>query len=119
MTDVNSVLAIKRFDEFGNGGSICVHIIAVHRLSGATVPAPIMSDHSVAARQKKHHLGVPVISGQRPTMMEKDRLAGTPIFVINLSPVFHCDRVHICSPLSFFDSCFVSNLAKPTALTGH
>ena len=98
MTDVNSVLEIKRFDKFGNVGSICVHIIAVHRLSGATVPAPIMSDDPVAARQKKHHLSVPVISRQRPTMMEKDGLAGTPIFVINLSPVFHCDGVHIYSP---------------------
>jgi hypothetical protein len=38
-----------------------------------------LSDHPLAPRQKKHHLGVPVISRQRTTMMEKDRLAGTPI----------------------------------------
>jgi hypothetical protein len=77
-----------------------------------------MSDHPVAARQKKHRLGVPVISGQRPTMMEKDRLAGTPSFVINLSTVFHCDRIHICSPFRFLIRVFVSNVAKLTALTG-
>jgi hypothetical protein len=36
-------------------------------------------------------------------MMEKDRLAGTPIFVVNLRPVFYRDRVHVFSPFSFSD----------------
>ena len=63
MTDVNSVLEIKRFHEFGNVGSVCVHVVAVRRLRRTTVPTAIMSDYPVTARQEEHHLCVPVVSG--------------------------------------------------------
>src|SRR5882724_2699295 len=47
VTDVNSVLEIERFDESGNVRGIGVHVVAVYRLSGTSMPASIMSDHSV------------------------------------------------------------------------
>src|SRR5258705_10066466 len=63
MTNVNRVFEIKRGDEFGNIGGIGVDVIAVNRLSGTAMPTAVMSDHSVTAFQKEHHLGIPVVSG--------------------------------------------------------
>jgi hypothetical protein len=67
VADVDGILEIKRLREFGNIGSVGVHVIAVHCLSGTIVSAAIMSNYPVTAVQEKHHLGVPVVSRQRPT----------------------------------------------------
>ena len=97
---MDSVLEIKRFDEFSNVSGVGVHVVAVHCLSGTTVPAAIMSDYPETALQKKHHLGIPVVSGQWPTMMKKKRLTTTPIFVVNLRPIFRRNYSHVM--FSFF-----------------
>src|ERR1051325_10631205 len=46
VADVNGVLEIKRFGEFGHVGSISVHVVAVDGLSGTAMSTAIMRDHT-------------------------------------------------------------------------
>ena len=62
------------------------------------MPTAIMSDHPVAALEEEHHLCIPVVRRQRPTVMEKERLACSPILEVDLRAVFHCNRSHVSSP---------------------
>ena len=88
VADVNSILEIKRFHEFGDVGSVGVHVVADRGLCGTAVPAAIMGDDAVAVAQEEHHLGVPVVCGKRPAMVKEERLTGAPILVVNLCAVF-------------------------------
>jgi hypothetical protein len=98
VADVDSILEIKGFHEFGNVGSVCVHVVATRRLRGTAVPASIMGDHPVTVPQKEHHLGVPIVGGKGPAMVEEERLTRAPILVENLGAVLGCDRRHILDP---------------------
>src|SRR6185437_2347264 len=59
------------------------------------MPATIMRDDSIALLQEKEHLGIPVVAGKRPAVMEHDRLTGTPVLVVNLGAVLRGDRTHV------------------------
>jgi hypothetical protein len=61
VADVHGILEVKCFDDFGNVGCVGVHVMAVHRLSRATVATPIGRNHAVALVQEEHHLGIPVV----------------------------------------------------------
>jgi hypothetical protein len=55
VTDMHSIFDVKRCDEFGNVGGVGVHVVPVHRPSGTTMPAAIMSDHPVTVVKEEHH----------------------------------------------------------------
>src|SRR4249919_649921 len=57
--------------------------------------APVVGDDAVALRQEEHHLGVPIVAGERPAMVEHDRLARAPVLVIDLGAGFRSDRLHV------------------------
>ncbi len=95
MSDVDGVFEIQGFHKFGNVGRIGVHVVAAHRLSGTTMPAPIMGNYSITVPQEEHHLGVPVVGRQRPSVMKEERLTRAPILVINLRAVVHCKGIHV------------------------
>ena len=54
---------------------VMIHIVAVGNLGGAAMASPIVSDHAIAVIQKKQHLIVPIIGGQRPSVAKDDGLA--------------------------------------------
>jgi hypothetical protein len=58
------------------------------------MPTAIMRDYPITVVQKKHHLRIPVVCGERPAMVEEQRLTRSPILKVNLRTVFHCNRVH-------------------------
>ena len=91
---MHGILQIKRLDEFGNVGGVGIHVVPIDRLRGTAVPAAIMGDYPITVVQKEHHLRVPVVCGERPAMVEEERLTCAPILKVNLRAVFHCDRVH-------------------------
>ena len=66
---------------------IMVHVVAIAGLSGAAMAAPVMSDDPVALAKEEQHLGVPIISRERPAMAEHDGLSLTPILVENFDAV--------------------------------
>ena len=90
MADVNRVLEVQSFHDFGDIGGVRVHVVAGRRLGGAAMPAAIMRNYPVAVLKKKHHLRVPVVRGKRPAVMKEQRLTRAPIFVINLGSILRC-----------------------------
>ena len=54
----------------------------------------IVGNDPVTVLQEEHHLVIPVISAQRPAMMENNRLTFAPIFVKYLGAVLGGDRAH-------------------------
>src|ERR1700677_267027 len=95
MTDVDGILEIERFRELGHVCGIGVHFIAGHGLGGTAMSTTIMGNDAVTLLQEEHYLVVPVISAQRPAVMEDNRLTFAPILVKNLGAVLGGDRAHV------------------------
>ncbi len=56
-------------------GGVMIHVMTIGHLSRAAMAAAIMGDDAIALRQEEQHLGVPIVRGQRPAVMEDDRWA--------------------------------------------
>ena len=61
-------------------------------LAGPAEPTAIKCDRAEAARRHEHHLVVPDIRAQRPSMAETDRAAFAPVLIVYRSRVFRIDR---------------------------
>jgi hypothetical protein len=69
--DVDGVMQVKVLDQVGQVVGVVVHVVALADLCGASVPAPVVSDHPIGAVQKEKHLGVPVVSRQEPSVADR------------------------------------------------
>src|SRR5205807_4894125 len=69
------------------------------------------SDDAITVEKEEHHLGVPVISRQRPAVAEHDRLTAAPVLVEDIRAVGGGDHAHVLVP-SFQDS---DGAEKPVA----
>jgi hypothetical protein len=54
-----------------------------------------MSNDAIAKSKKKHHLGIPIVCGQGPAVVEEQRLPCAPILVKDLGTVLGDDRAHV------------------------
>src|SRR5258708_11032019 len=99
MANVDCVLQVQSGGQRCTIGRIGVHIIADVSLARSAVTATVMRDNSVAVGQKKEHLGIPIVSRQRPAVVEDDWLTLPPIFVVNLRAVLcgNGSAAHECS----------------------
>jgi hypothetical protein len=55
----------------GNGGEIIgivIHIMTVRRLGRPSVTPTVMRDDTEAEVQEKHHLGIPIVGAERPSV---------------------------------------------------
>src|SRR5271165_591663 len=98
VTHVNGVLQVKLLGEGGEIVGIGVHVVAIPGLGGTAMPATVSCNHSIALLSEEHHLRVPIVCGQRPSVTEHDGLARSPVLVVNLRSVFCGNRRH--SPFS-------------------
>src|SRR4051794_20294750 len=102
MPDVNGVPKVERQRELLHVLDIGVHLVPGVCLARAAMPAAIVSNHAIALTQKEHQLVVPVVSAQRPAVVEHDRLRflGTPVLVEDVGTVLGRDEWHWgCLPL--------------------
>jgi len=60
---MDRVFQIERFGEGREIVGVGVHVIAVPRLAGAAMPAPVMRDATVTVRCQKKHLVFESIAG--------------------------------------------------------
>jgi hypothetical protein len=74
--------------------SVVVHVVTVAGLRRASVPPTVMGDDAVAVLQEEQHLGIPVISRERPAVAEDDRLARAPVLEEDLRAIGRGDRLH-------------------------
>ena len=97
MPDVHRALGAQLLDHRGRVVGVVIHVVAVPNLAGAAVAAAIMRDDAEALVHEEHHLRIPVVGTERPTVMEMDDLgvARTPILVEDLDAVFGGDRSHM------------------------
>src|SRR6516162_5680412 len=72
--------------------------MAVSYLAGTAVTAAIVCNHAVAVTEKKQHLRVPVVGGQRPTVAEHDGLALAPVFIKTFNAALCFDKAHVTLP---------------------
>src|SRR5688500_7137787 len=84
MADMDRVLHIEMRGHRRQVVGIMVEVVAITDLRRATMPTPVMRDHTIALCKEEQQLRVPVVGGKRPAMAEHDRLARTPILVKNL-----------------------------------
>jgi hypothetical protein len=106
VTDVNRILEAEVLDDSGRVGSVVVHVVPVAHLGGATVAASVMRDDSIPVSQEEKHLGVPVVGGEWPAVVEDDRLRsfGTPVLIEDFDAVFGCYEAHVRGPS--FEGCY-------------
>ena len=71
MDRVAQVEVLGQVREVGSPG---VHVVAGAGLVGPSVPTTVMRDDAETLLQEEHHLGIPVVCCQRPTVAEDDRL---------------------------------------------
>ena len=100
---MNCVFQIKFVSEGGEIVGIGVHVVAIPRLRGTAVAAPVVGDDSIALLAEEQHLSVPVVGGERPSVTEHYGLALAPVLVVNVGAIFQGESGH-----SFFS--FVRNL---------
>src|SRR5438445_2906802 len=104
---VDSVLQVKLFSEGCEIVGVGVHVVAIPRLGGTTVPSPVMRDDSIALLAEEQHLSVPIVRSERPAVTEHYGLALSPVLVVNLCAVFCCDSRH---EIFSFLQCFVCKI---------
>src|SRR3984957_9462887 len=95
MTDMNRILQVMMRSQRREIVRIVIHVMAIGGLAGPTVATAIMCDDPIAIIEEKHHLSVPVISGQRPAVAENDGLTFAPVLVENFRTVLGLDETHV------------------------
>src|SRR3984885_14694439 len=95
MADVNGVLQIKMRGQGCKVVCVVIHVMAVARLAGSAVAAPVMCYDAIAVTEEEQHLVVPIIGRQRPTMAEYDGLTFAPVLVEDLNAVSGFDCAHV------------------------
>jgi hypothetical protein len=94
VADVHGVMQIEVLGHRGQVVGVVIHVVTIASLSGAAVPAPVVGDDTIAVLQEEQHLGVPVVSRQRPAVAEDEGLARTPVLVEDLRAISRGDRPH-------------------------
>src|SRR6185437_3325145 len=77
---------------------IMIHVVPLIRLRGAAVTTPVMRDDAIAVIDEEHHLPVPVIRRERPTVAEHNGLTLAPVLVENFRTGARLDRRHLATP---------------------
>src|ERR1700722_9671250 len=94
---MDCVPKVERCCQLGNVGGIGVHLVAGVGLGRAAVPATIMRDDAIAVLKEEHHLVVPVIGAERPTVVEDDWLSvlRSPVLVEDFHAVSGDKSCHV------------------------
>ena len=87
MTDQGGARQVQRGYQGGQVIGIGIHVVAVERLAGAAMAAPVVRDDAIAVRGQIKHLVFPGVGRQRPAVAEDDGRAAAPVLVINQGAV--------------------------------
>ena len=95
MTNMNCILHIERLNQRRKVVRVGVHVIAVPWLAGAAVSTAIVRYAAISVACEKKHLILERIRIQGPTMAENDRLARSPVLIVDLCSVLRRDHAHL------------------------
>src|SRR6266478_8515380 len=85
--------------ECGEVIGVVIHIVSVAGLARSSVTSPVMGDDAIAVTQEEHHLSVPIVGRQGPSVTKHYGLSFAPVLVIDLRSVFCVNRRHGFSPI--------------------
>src|SRR5262245_48692374 len=96
VTDMDGISQVKMLDHGGNVGGVMIHVVTAAHLRRTAMAAPVMGDDAVAFVEEIEHLRVPIVTAQRPPMVEDDWLGPLrpPVLVKDFRAVFGGDRAH-------------------------
>ncbi|MDT4834717.1 hypothetical protein FQZ97_683640 [compost metagenome] len=98
MTDMHGVAQIQVLHQRRDVRSVVVHVVAVAHLRGPAVAAPIMRDDAIAQANEEQGLAIPIVTAERPPMVEHDWLGvlRAPVLVEDLNAILggHCAHGH-------------------------
>ena len=100
MANMDRVPDVERFGEGCEIVGIGVHIVAGPGLARPAVAAPVVRDAAIPSRREEEHLVLERVGRKRPAMTENDRLACSPILVVDLRPIPGFYRWHLMASLS-------------------
>jgi hypothetical protein len=102
MADMDGVAQVEVPDDDGRVGGVGVHRVPFGDLRRAPVAAPVVRDDAKAVGCEEQHLRVPVVGGERPTVVEHDRLSvlRAPVLEEDLDAVWCGDEGHSGLPSS-------------------
>src|SRR6185295_822881 len=83
MADMHGVLEVEMRGQRRQVIGIMIHVVAVARLGGTAMSAPVVSDDAIAVLEEEQHLRIPIIGRQRPAVAEYDGLTFAPILEVN------------------------------------
>lgn len=72
--DMHSTMQVEMIGQRGDVRGIDLHLVAGVGLARMSVPVAVMRDDTVALPEEEQHLPIPIIGGERPAVMEDDRL---------------------------------------------
>src|SRR4026207_1101160 len=88
MADVNRILQVEMVSDSLQIVGVMIHVMAVARLGGAAMAAPVVGDDAITLLEEKQHRRVPVISRQWPAVAEHDGLAFAPVLIVDVDVGF-------------------------------
>src|SRR5580700_11782184 len=91
---MDRVFQVEMVHQGGAVGRVSVHVVAEIGLGRPAMATTVMRDHAVSVQPEEQHLAVPIVRAKRPAMVEHDRLTCSPILVVDLCTVLHCDAAH-------------------------
>src|SRR4029077_16952840 len=94
MADVNRIFQVEMVGDGLQIVGVMIEVVAIGHLRRTAVAASVVRDHPITFGEEEQHLRVPIVRAQWPAMTEYDRLAFTPIFIIDLYSVFGCNVAH-------------------------
>lgn len=74
VADMDGVLQVEMPHQGRHVGGVGVYLVAGGGLGRAVMAATVMRHDAVTLSQEEHHLGIPVVRGERPSVVEDDRL---------------------------------------------
>src|SRR5262245_65017731 len=101
MPNMDGVAKVEVLYDSGGVGRVAIHVVAVANLGRPAVAPTVVCDDAIPLREEVEHLSVPVISAQRPAVVEDDRLSGlrAPVLVVDFNAIFGGDGAHGIAPL--------------------
>ena len=68
VTDQRDIVEIQLLDESRQIVSVAVHVVPGPGLAGPTMATPVVCNHAESVLAEEHHLSVPGVRTQRPSM---------------------------------------------------
>src|SRR5690606_12937939 len=104
VANMDGILQVKCFDDGESVGSVMVHIVTVGDLSGAAMAAAVVSNDTIALGEEEQHLAIPIVRGERPSVVEDNWLGilRAPVLIKNVNAVFGGNDSHFLNSFSWF-----------------